>query len=113
PSQTCSRRDRSNTPLQALTLLNDPVFFEAAQKLAQKIMQENSDDPDARLHYAFKVCLAREPHEQEINRLKKFYQQQFSQKSQQSASANASGEAVAWTVVASVLLNLHEFIVRD
>lgn len=113
PSQTCSRRDRSNTPLQALTLLNDPVFYEAAQKLAQRIRQENLSDLDARLHFAFQICLAREPQKIEIDRLKALYQQQIHRESQQSSSGNASGEETAWTVVASVLLNLHEFIVRD
>ncbi|MFH1299423.1 MAG: PSD1 and planctomycete cytochrome C domain-containing protein [Planctomycetota bacterium] len=113
PSQTCSRRDRSNTPLQALTLLNDPVFYEAAQKLAQRIINENSADLDARLHYGFQLCLAREPQQKEIDRLKELYQQQVGQQSPQAVSGKVSREEAAWTVVASVLLNLHEFIVRD
>ena len=111
PSQTCSRRDRSNTPLQALTLLNDPVFFEAARQLAQRVLSEEQGNLEERLRYAFRLCLSREPQEQEGKRLMLLYQQERNQSEQ--SDGKISREEAAWTVVASVLLNLHEFITRD
>ncbi|MCA9006389.1 MAG: PSD1 domain-containing protein [Planctomycetaceae bacterium] len=111
PSQTCSRRDRSNTPLQALTLLNDPVFFEAARNLAQQVLKEQQGDLEEQLRYAFRLCLSREPQAQEVARLKLLYQQELNQS--ETSEGKISKEEAAWTVVASVLLNLHEFITRD
>ncbi|QDT92494.1 PSD1 and planctomycete cytochrome C domain-containing protein [Gimesia algae] len=111
PSQTCSRRDRSNTPLQALTLLNDPVFFEAARHLAQRVLRENQGDLEEQLRYAFQLCLSRAPQDQEVARLKLLYQQELNQS--ETSVRKRSQEEAAWTVVASVLLNLHEFITRD
>ena len=58
---TCTRRRASNTPLQSLNLLNDPVFFEAAQALAWRLQNEASGTFDERLNYAFKLCLDRKP----------------------------------------------------
>ena len=55
----CSRRERSNTPLQALTLLNDPVFFECAQQLARRVVEEGPDDVEGRVRRGFRLCLAR------------------------------------------------------
>lgn len=111
PSQTCSRRDRSNTPLQALTLLNDPVFYEAARQLAQRVLSEEQGDLEEQLRYVFRLCLSREPQEQEVERLKLLYQQERNQS--EKSEGKISQEEAAWMVVASVLLNLHEFITRD
>ncbi|QDT22364.1 PSD1 and planctomycete cytochrome C domain-containing protein [Gimesia chilikensis] len=111
PSQTCTRRDRSNTPLQALTLLNDPVFYEAAQHLGRRVTRESSGDLDQQMSYAFRLCLAREPLEMERERLKELYRKQIAQ--QPADRTPAEKQDVAWTLVASVLLNLHEFITRD
>ncbi|QDU04378.1 Planctomycete cytochrome C [Gimesia chilikensis] len=111
PSQTCTRRDRSNTPLQALTLLNDPVFYEAAQHLGRRVTRESSGDLDQQMNYAFRLCLAREPLEMERERLKELYRKQIAQ--QPADRTPAEKQDVAWTLVASVLLNLHEFITRD
>ncbi len=58
---TLCRRERSNTPLQALNLLNDPVFFEAAQALAVRILRDVSGSFDDRLDHAFQLCLSRPP----------------------------------------------------
>ena len=74
--QSCTRRDRSTTPLQALNLLNDPVFVEAAQGLAARVLRESSGNLADRLDYAYKVCLARPPRPAEIERLSKYYFQQ-------------------------------------
>ncbi|QDU16155.1 Planctomycete cytochrome C [Gimesia maris] len=111
PSQSCSRRDRSNTPLQALTLLNDPVYFEAARHLAKRILSEEQGVLEEQLRYAFRLCLSREPLEPELKRLKLLYQQERNQSEE--SEGMISKEEAAWTVVASVLLNLHEFITRD
>src|SRR4029077_10451775 len=64
---TCTRRDRSNTPLQALTLLNDPVFHECAQALGRQMMKESpAGDATARLKFGIVTCLCRPPKEQEL-----------------------------------------------
>ena len=62
---SCTRRRRSNTPLQALNLLNDPVFFEAAQALAERTLREAPADFQNRLAYAFELALARKPNARE------------------------------------------------
>ena len=56
------RRERSNTPLQALTLLNDPAFFEAARALADRMIQEGGADP---IRHGFRLCVARAPKPEE------------------------------------------------
>lgn len=111
PSQTCTRRDRSNTPLQALTLLNDPVFYEAARHLGRRVIRESSGDLDQQVNYAFRLCLAREPLGGERERLKSLYHEQI--RKQPAERMDPEKQEAAWTLVASVLLNLHEFITRD
>jgi hypothetical protein len=88
----CSRRSRSNTPLQALNLMNDPVFFEAAQAFASRIQEQA---PGQRIDYAFQSVLARAPSARERERLAKFVDEQ------------------GWVAAARVLMNLDEFIVRE
>jgi mono/diheme cytochrome c family protein len=66
---TCTRRPRSNTPLQALTLLNDTVFTECAEALALRVLAADATDDAQRLRYGFRLCLAREPTAFEQNRL--------------------------------------------
>ncbi len=65
----CVRRERSNTPLQALTLLNDAVFVECARSLGRRLVDWKTSDPRARIRYAFRLCLTREPTPSELNRL--------------------------------------------
>lgn len=60
-----ARRSTTNTPLQALTLLNDPIFVEAARKLAERAIREAGETPDARLAFAFRLATGRPPGEQE------------------------------------------------
>src|SRR5439155_15285979 len=76
PNRTCPRRDSSNTPLQALTLLNDPVFFEMAQALAIRILREKPGDLTERIDYGFRLCLGREPSPFERDRLVQYFQEQ-------------------------------------
>jgi len=122
--QACTRRERSTTPLQALNLLNDPVFVEAAQGLAARVLRESKTASlNGRLNYAFKVCLARSPRPTEIDRLTKYY---FQEKELLAGNEDASGhlfpvrslehadpdEAAVWVGLSSVLLNFDEFITR-
>jgi hypothetical protein len=116
-SVTCTRRNRSNTPLQALTLLNDAGFYEYAQGLGSRILREQSGDAIARLRYAFRVCLSREPTDHELLRLRSFLNRQRADLSERPGEARAispnTPEQAAWVMVARVLLNLDEFITRE
>ena len=60
-TSTCTRRNRSNTPLQALSLLNDEAFVEFAQSLAERTLKEAPADDASRIDYAFRLCTARKP----------------------------------------------------
>ena len=103
---SCTRRARSNTPLQALTLANDRVFTEIAAVLAKRILSER--DLKSRIRRAFQICFAREPSQAEQLRLAAFIE------AQRSATGKVkSEELVAWTAGARVLMNLDEFITRE
>jgi hypothetical protein len=99
----CTRRVNSNTPLQALTLLNDAAYVEMAEALSKPTAAEGGPDPAARLDYAFKVCLAREAAHDEIDILKSLYETERS----------ATGAETAWKIVARAMLNLDEFVTRE
>jgi hypothetical protein len=106
----CTRRLRSNTPLQALTLLNDQQFVEFAAALATRVERElPAASLPAQITLAFRWCVARRPEPAEIQRLTNLHAQQLSA---------AEGEAparhqAAWQTVARVLLNLDETITRE
>jgi Protein of unknown function (DUF1553)/Protein of unknown function (DUF1549)/Planctomycete cytochrome C len=115
------RRLRSNTPLQALNLLNDPVFMEAAQTFARRISKESSGGFAKRLRYAYQLALGRDPTPAEQQRLEQFFQKQKSIFKKEPGSIDAlvppkgrdrAGQA-AWVTLSSVLLNLDEFITRE
>ncbi|MFM7151783.1 MAG: DUF1553 domain-containing protein, partial [Gemmataceae bacterium] len=119
----CTRRNRSNTPLQALTLLNDQAFLECATALADKALQENSDTA-RRLEVLFEQCLARKPTARETHILELFWRQQREQGKLAPDQADPSlpilartglprEDAIAWLQVARALLNLDEFITRE
>jgi mono/diheme cytochrome c family protein len=116
----CTRRNRSNTPLQALTLLNDQGFFEYAQALAARVLREAPDDSQ-RLCHAFRLCLARQPGPAELRTLERLLAQQLEAFSQAPDEARAvapagAGEVVraaAWVSIARALLNLDECITRE
>jgi hypothetical protein len=97
----CTRRLRSNTPLQALTLLNDAAFVDLAQALAERITREAP--AERRLDYSFQLCLARPPTEVERSRLRRLVDEE----------TRDHGEPAAWQTVARVLLNLDETITRE
>ncbi|MCY2964164.1 MAG: DUF1549 and DUF1553 domain-containing protein, partial [Planctomycetota bacterium] len=125
PTDVCTRRPRSNTPLQALTLLNDPVFFEMAQGLATRLLSVPDVDDAGRIDHALQLCLGRGGSPAEIKRLRSYVEQlreAFAKNSEavpatlgdrEPPSGTTPAEFAAWTHVASVLLNLHEFITRD
>jgi len=123
PVRACSRRERSDTPLQALNLLNDPVFFEAAQALAMRVLNERQADLAGRIRYAFELCLMREPDSDELSRLTRYFETQRDILRRDPKPAlslfpnRVEGvdpvDAGAWTCLSSVLLNLDEFITRD
>lgn len=95
----CTRRRASNTPLQALNLLNDPVFFESAKALAWRLDRESPADFNTRLDYAYELCFGRPPSSSERTRLETYFDSQ--------------PKNYAWTGVARILLNTDEFITRE
>jgi mono/diheme cytochrome c family protein len=119
-------RIRTNTPLQALVTLNDPVYVEAAQSLARRILVEGGVDTRARASYGFRLCLQRPPSAQEADRLIALHDQaraRFAATPEQALrfATDPIGAApkhtdladlAAWTLVSNVLLNLDEFLVK-
>ena len=102
---TVLKRGRSNTPLQALTLLNDPVYVEATKAFAGRIVKDSpSSDLDARLAHAFRLAVARAPSARESAVLKGLWEAQFE---------DSKSEPAAWYAVASALLNLDECITKN
>jgi mono/diheme cytochrome c family protein len=122
---TCPMRVRSDTPLQALQVLNDSVFIEAAQALARRIVKEAP--PENRIDLAFCLCMSRPPTETEASAVRRFYDQQLSRFRGGSLRADllTSSEAfpkpkdtdlndlAAWTTVARALLNLDETVTKE
>jgi hypothetical protein len=126
----CVRRARSNTPLQALTSLNEPLSVECARALALRIVQSESGDDRERLNYATRLCLARLPSANEVQILLGFFhsQQEKWEESEHDAwqlaaddpehppklAAGCSpADLAAWAAVSRVLLNLDETITRE
>ena len=97
------QRDVSNTPLQALTLLNDPVYVEIAAAFGSRIAGEGGADADSRIDWAFRTAVARRPAEPERAVLREAYEQ----------VATTEGETAACAELATILLNLHETIHRN
>ncbi|MCY4594248.1 MAG: DUF1549 and DUF1553 domain-containing protein [Bryobacterales bacterium] len=120
-----TRRNRSNTPLQALTLLNDTAFHEFSQGLATRILTEQAgQDRAEQISHAFRVCLTRSPSEFERNRLERFLSTQldefrtYPERIEQVLTLKTDtktdlAETAAWTVLAGVLMNLDEFVTRE
>jgi hypothetical protein len=114
---TCTRRERSNTPLQALTLLNDPVFFECAEALGRRWAARPSVDLRPWLQQAFVTCLARQAEPQELARLERFYREQEHLAAASSSAADGpkppTPVQMAAVALARTLLNLDEFVTRE
>jgi len=115
------RRVRTNTPLQALTTLNDPVFVEAAHGVATRILEEGGPTPADRAALGFRICTGRRPGAPEIERLVTFYQRERQRFSSDAGAAttlstgttNDAVERAAWTMVANVLLSLDEAVTKE
>jgi mono/diheme cytochrome c family protein len=100
---TCTRRTRSNTPLQALTMANDASLFELAQALAARVIVESpqEDDPSARIRRLYLAALSREPSDKELEIMKAFVARQV------------GNPAEIWTGVVRAVMNTDEFVTRE
>jgi len=115
-----ARRERSNTPLQALTLLNNEVFLECARALGRMAAETPGDDV-ARVELLFRRCLTRPPSPAELEKLTRFYQTQLARFASGELKATEIlqvkegqnlNEQAAWTTLARVLMNLDETITK-
>ncbi len=125
--QSCSRRERTNTPLQALQLLNDTQHFEAARALAERVLAEGGASDATRITWMFRSVLARkpEPAEEKIFREELASQRGLYQKHPDAAmrairtgesrpkGVSSLSETAAWTMLANLILNLDETITRN
>jgi hypothetical protein len=130
----CARRSRSNTPLQALTTLNEPLFVECARALAMKLLADGGATDSQRLAYAVRRCLSRDPKYDEQKVLSDFLDHQKERfkrggadpwpllagddKGKQRITAAipagaTPGDLAAWTAVARVILNMDETITKE
>jgi hypothetical protein len=115
---TISRRTSSNTPFQALTRLNDPAFFEAAQALARRIKAEGGAELGSRLNYGFTLVTSRQPNQREVDLLRSNYEAEreyFSKNLNEAKdiSGDTDAESAALIMVSNSLLNLNETITRE
>jgi hypothetical protein len=125
--ETCVvHRSITNTPLQALVLMNDPTYVEASRKLAERMMNEAGPDENSRISFAFQNATARQPRAQELAVLKRIYDAQLDAYHHDPSAADKllkigesprdekldAPDLAAWTTVASVILNLDETITR-
>ena len=119
---SCVRRSRSNTPLQALTALNEPVFLECARALAQLSLDEGGKTTQDKITFAFRRCLSRHPDAGELKTLQSFLDRQierFSETKNKPEALAGPGdegnvkERAAWTALCRVLLNLDETITKE
>lgn len=116
--QAVTRRNRSNTPLQGLWLLNDEAHIEMARALGQRAI-DSGDERDARIDFVFEAALGRNPSSDERARLSKLIagaNDDFATNPDSIGDATgdhkATVELAAWTTAARVLLNLDEFVTR-
>ncbi|MCH2125410.1 MAG: PSD1 and planctomycete cytochrome C domain-containing protein [Pirellulaceae bacterium] len=127
---TCTRRVRSNTPIQALTLANDVQFIECARELAKEVLEVEMDEA-RRVALTFRVCLGRWPNAREATALKQVLQKQQEEFSEDLSAAHAfaglaepssaaSDEQIgtvlkvaSWTALCRVIMNVDEFITRE
>ena len=125
----CTQRIRSNTPLQALTMMNDPAFIEIAMSLSKRLITEAYSTSE-RIHLGFQLCLNRDPSPEELHLLTKLVEQQSKEFTEHANYSEAlvdqaaaigqiqksiqnKAEFSAWTMAARILLNLDEAITRE
>jgi hypothetical protein len=126
--ETCTiRRARTNTPLQALVLMNDPTYLEAARKLAERVMKEGGHAEEDRLKFAYRVALSRDPRDSERTLLLTLLRQAQTRfkttpkEAERLLSIGASPrnqklaapELAAWTTLSSLILTLDETITKE
>jgi hypothetical protein len=126
----CVRRSRSDTPLQALTTLNEPIFLECARALALRTVRDGGSTDAERLAWAFRRCLARPPTEAEtsallglLDRQRRHFEQPGAEpwslaaddpnRPPQLPQGTSPAQLAAWTAVSRVLLNLDETITKS
>src|SRR2546426_1519361 len=119
---SCPRRVRSNTPLQALTTLNEKTFVEAAQAMGLRVMKEGGKDDRSKVIHAFRLATGRAPASDEVNKLLRFWNEQYRYFEDRTAAAlNVAltdlksvppdvnlHKVAAWAMVSRTLLNLDE-----
>ena len=125
--ETCQvRRARTNTPLQALALMNDVQFVEAARRFAERVMLEGGTDVDQRVTFAYRSLLARNPRPGELQTVRELFQEfhaEFKGNPEAAPKLLAIGESVpnesldadelaGWTLIAQLLLNLSETVTK-
>ena len=125
--ETCTvRRARTNTPLQALVLMNDPTYVEASRKLAERILLEGGTSLDERITFAFRLTTSRKPTPRELAVLRRVFEQQSARFQADPAAATkllsvgesprheqlAAHELATWAAVANVLLSLDEVVTK-
>jgi hypothetical protein len=125
--ECAARRPRSNTPIQALVLLNDPIYVEAARALAERVMREGGDSTASRIDWICRTVLSRSPRASEAPVLAALLTKHLTQyradgKAGEELLSNGArplpadphpAELAAWTSVARVVLNLHETVTRN
>ncbi|HZM02686.1 MAG TPA: PSD1 and planctomycete cytochrome C domain-containing protein [Candidatus Saccharimonadales bacterium] len=123
----CPRRIRSNTPLQALTTLNDPVFFEAARAMALRVWKDGGTNEQSRIDYAFELCTGRKPQPKEVATISSLLEDQsrfFEDRTARAVKVASPDpkdpppdvnlhKVAAWTMVSRVLLNMDETITKE
>ncbi|MBI3281488.1 MAG: PSD1 domain-containing protein [Acidobacteria bacterium] len=121
---SCTRRTRSNTPLQALAMLNELAFHEFAQGMAERLVKEIPAGGEPRMRRAFELCLSRQPDVSELERLRELLAAERDDlesrpeeaeelvRADPSAGAHAI-ELAVWTALSRVLLNTDEFMTRE
>ena len=123
----CVRRERTNTPLQALLLLNDPQYFEAAQALTGRVVEANGKTAADRAAYLYRLCTARHATDETITELVGLFENQLTKYEHDEAAAKeiigseqqtpdqslCPSEMAAWTIVANVILNMDEVVTNN
>jgi hypothetical protein len=124
---SCPRRVRSNTPLQALTTLNEKMFVEAAQAMALRIVKEGGPDEAAKASFAFRLCTGRKPATPELESLLKFWREQYKYFEDRTSAAVTVAlsdpkqlppdinlhKVAAWAMVSRAILNLDETVTKE
>jgi hypothetical protein len=125
--QTCTIRERSNTPLQALQLMNDEQHIEAARAFAEQIVAKGGTTPEERIAFAYRSVISRKPSQEEIAVVRQALDQHllaFRQVPENAAKFIRQGESkpkggvpepelAAWTLIANLVLNLDETVTRN